>query len=120
MKDFKWQLFLAGTLILLSAALYYLHFTIFHDAHHIFIYMIGDIAFVPIEVLLVTIIIHQLLSVREKRSIMIKLNMVIGAFFSEVGTKLLTYFSDLDPKLEQIRKDLIIKGDWTIYVHKNH
>ena len=30
--------------------------------------MVGDIAFVPIEVLLVTLIIHQLLSEREKRA----------------------------------------------------
>jgi len=48
--------------------------------------MLGDVAFVPIEVLLVTLIIHRLLSEREKRTRLEKLNMVIGAFFSEMGT----------------------------------
>jgi hypothetical protein len=39
--------------------------------------------------------------------------MVIGVFFSEVGTDLLTYLSDFDPKLDEIRKKLIITGDWS-------
>jgi len=75
--------------------------------------MIGDIAFVFLEVLLVTLIIHKLLTEREKRTRLQKLNMVIGTFFSEVGTELLTYLSDYDPKLSHIRKDLVVKGDWT-------
>ena len=39
--------------------------------------------------------------------------MVIGAFFSEVGSTLLVYFSDFDRRLEQIKGDLVVKGDWT-------
>jgi len=42
-----------------------------------------------------------------------KLNMLIGAFFSEVGTRLLAYFSDFDPKLDKIKKDLIVTDDWS-------
>ena len=113
MKRISWQVKFGILLILLSALWYLFHYFIFRDWHHIFIYLIGDIAFVPIEVLLVTLIIHQLLSIREKRSRLEKLNMVIGAFFSEVGTKLLTYFSDFDPKLDDIRKHLIVTDDWS-------
>jgi hypothetical protein len=92
MKHFRWQILLASFLIFLSAIFYFIHYAIFMDAHHIFLYLVGDIAFVPIEVLLVTVIIHQLLSAREKNARMQKLNMVIGAFFSEVGMKLLAFF----------------------------
>jgi hypothetical protein len=113
MRHLRWQLFLGIGLVLLSAVLYYFHYTVFHDAHHIFIYLVGDVAFVPIEVLLVTLIIHRVLSAREKRVRLEKLNMVIGTFFSEVGTKLLTYFSDFDPSLEDIRKSLLVANDWT-------
>jgi hypothetical protein len=113
MKHFRWQVFLGLFLICLSAILYLIHYAIFRDAHHIFVYLLGDIAFVPIEVLLVTVIIHQLLSAREKNARMQKLNMVIGAFFSEVGTKLLTYFSDWDPKLDKIRADLMVSNNWS-------
>lgn len=112
MKFPKWQIFLALIFIVLSAALYFVHYLIFHDAHHIFIYLLGDIAFVPIEVLLVTIIIHQLLTAREKRARLEKLNMVIGVFFSEVGNQLLVLFSDFDPNLAKIKNDLIVTNEW--------
>jgi hypothetical protein len=112
MKKIRWQVTLGIGLVLLSALLYVFHYTLFHDKHHIFIYMLGDIAFVPIEVLLVTLIIHSLLSSREKRLKLQKLNMVIGTFFSEVGTDLLTDFSSNDPELDEIRKDLLVTGEW--------
>jgi len=92
---------------------YLLHYAIFRDPHHIFLYLVGDVAFVFIEVLLVTLIIHQVLSMREKRTRLEKLNMVIGAFFSEVGTRLVAYFSDFDPKLDRIRKELVVTNDWS-------
>jgi hypothetical protein len=113
MRRLNWQVLLGLSLILLSAVVYFIHYVIFRDVHHIFIYLIGDIAFVFIEVLLVTLIIHQVLSMREKRSILEKLNMVIGAFFSEVGTELLNRFSGFDPHSDEIRKDLILAADWS-------
>jgi len=112
MKYLSWQVLLGIFLILLSAIVYAIHYAIFRDAHHIFIYMVGDIAFVGIEVLLVTVVIHHLLSEREKRTRLEKMNMVIGAFFSEVGTDLLVYLSDLDPELYKIKSHLVISNDW--------
>jgi hypothetical protein len=111
MRRLDWQTTLGLALIALSAIVYFIHYLIFRDAHHIFIYMIGDIAFVFIEVLMVTLIIHQLLSLRAKRSILEKLNMVIGAFFSEVGTRLLKDLSALDPKSDAIGSHLVWTAD---------
>lgn len=113
MKRISWPILLGLSLIVLSIILYLIHYAIFRDTHHIFIYMIGDIAFVPIEILLVTLIIHRLLNEREKRARLEKLNMVIGTFFSAVGTKLLTYFSDFDPGLDKIRNHLMVTNDWS-------
>ena len=113
MRRLDWQVTLGIVLVALCAIVYFIHYLIFRDPHHIFIYLIGDIAFVFFEVLLVTLIIHQLLSRREKRNRLEKLNMVIGAFFSEVGTELLTYFSDFDPKLNEIRNELVVTKDWS-------
>lgn len=110
-RRFSWQIALGISLVALSALVYLVHFLIFRDAHHIFIYMIGDIAFVFIEVLMVTLIIHGVLSLREKRAIMDKLNMVIGAFFSEVGTNLLKVFSNMDPESLRVRRGLILTAD---------
>ncbi len=112
-RRFSWEIQLGLGLVALSALVYIIHYVIFRDAHHIFIYMIGDIAFVFVEVLLVTLIIHQLLTLREKRAILDKLNMVIGAFFSEVGTGLLQSFAELDHQSNEIRKELLLTSDWS-------
>lgn len=113
MKTHKSRIIFGLSLVLLSAFFYFFHYAIFRDAHHILLYLIGDIAFVFIEVLLVTLIIHQLLSYREKQAMLKKLNMAIGAFFSEVGTRLLGIFSDFDHHSDKIREDLIVGSDWT-------
>jgi len=113
MKQLKWQLILGAALIALSAIFYLIHYFLFRDAHHIFIYLVSDIAFVFIEVLLVTMIIHQVLAMREKRLLIEKLNIVIGSFFSEVGKDLLKLFSACDPQSERIRQELIVTDKWS-------
>ena len=100
-------------LIFLSVFFYSLHYAIFRDLHHIFLYLIGDIAFVFIEVLLVTLIIHHILNEREKQAMIKKLNMVIGAFFSEAGTPLLKFFSKFDTESETLAKHLIVDSSWS-------
>lgn len=54
-----------------------------------------------------------MLNKRELKSRLEKLNMVIGAFFSEVGTSLLLDFSKFDARKDTLRKDLVITNDWT-------
>jgi hypothetical protein len=113
MNRANWQLSLGIILISLSAFVYIIHFFIFRDIHHIFIYLVGDIAFVFFEVLLVTIVIHNLLERKEKRERLEKLNMLIGVFFSEVGTDLLTYLSDHDPSVPKLQKYLQVTQEWS-------
>ena len=113
MKRYGWDIFFGVSMLVLSVIFYFVHYVIFQDSHHIFIFLLGDIAFVFVEVLLVSMIIHQLLSMREKQARLEKLNMVIGTFFSRVGTKLLAFISDYDPNLEKIRKKLVITNHWS-------
>lgn len=81
---------LAVALIAISTLTYFIHYLIFHDPHHIFIFLVGDIAFVFLEVFLVVLVIERLLTRREKQPMLNKLNMIAGAFFSEVGNRLLS------------------------------
>ncbi len=111
-KNHKYVIF-GAALLIISGILYYFHYLIFNDLHHIRIYLLGDIAFAPIEVLLITMIIHHFLDKMDKEHRFEKLNMVIGVFFSEVGIKLLEYISDADPDLNNYRKQLIIDSEWT-------
>jgi len=54
-----------------------------------------------------------MLQKREKQARMEKMNMVIGTFYSEVGLKLLAVFTEYDPNVDTMRKDLIITEHWT-------
>lgn len=108
----SWTFRIALLLVAASALSYTVHYLIFHDVHHIFIYMIGDFGFLFLDVLLVLLIIERLLSSREKKSIMRKLNMVIGTFFSEVGIEFLRRFSDFVENGEQLESEILIGTHW--------
>jgi len=100
-------------LVAVSALLYFVHYLIFRDAHHIFIYMMSDLAFLPLEVFLVVIVIERVLASREKQAIMQKLNMVVGAFFSEVGNGLLQRLLFCFEKSDDIRRHFDVKQNWS-------
>lgn len=108
-----WQLTLALILIALSALVYYAHYLIFRDPHHIFLYFVGDIGFVFFEVLLVTLIIHRLLHHREQRAMRDKVHMLVGAFYSELGTGLLRWFAETDEHSHRLPDRLIAPHDWS-------
>ena len=105
-KIFSWTVNVSLMFIAASALTYTIHYFIFRDSHHIFIYMIGDIGFLFIDVLLVVLFVERILSRREKRAMMNKLNMVIGTFFSEVGMDLLKKFSAFVDDVENLEKKL--------------
>jgi hypothetical protein len=113
LKYFNWRVVIGIILVALSAVFYLIHYWIFRDAHHIFIYLLGDISFVFFEVLLVTLIIDQLLHEREKKSLLFKLNMIIGIFFSEAGNELLKLLSSFDTQVDRIRGDLLVTDRWS-------
>jgi hypothetical protein len=92
--------------------LFAVHYAIFRDAHNLFFYLLHGLAFLPLEVLIVGVVIDRLISVREKRSLRHKLNMVIGAFFSEVGSPLLAELLPAMTAAPQIREQLHLKASW--------
>ncbi|MCL5256590.1 MAG: hypothetical protein M1319_02200 [Chloroflexi bacterium] len=112
MRRYLWQVVLGASLVAVSAVVYALHFVIFRDAAHLVDYFLIDLGFMPLEVLFVTLIISGLLTQREKRATMRKLNMVIGAFFSEVGTEMLRLLSSFDLDVGKTCSDLAVGGRW--------
>jgi len=57
-------------------------------------------------------LINGLMIRREKHFVLAKINILVGIFFSEVGTSLVEYFSDNDPYLEKIQEKLTITKNW--------
>ena len=113
MKPSHWQIIFGTSLIALSGFVYIVQIEIFKAPRDTFFYLFQDLAFVPISVLMVTLIIDQVLRIREKRALLKKMNMVIGAFNSEVGTTLLKTLSSFDVNYEKTRKNLVITMDWS-------
>jgi hypothetical protein len=111
-SDRRWLIILGTGLVLVSVALYAVHFALFRDGRNIFFYLVMDIAFLPLEVLIVGVIIARLLSMRQRRALAHKLNMVIGAFFSELGTPLLGELLPAMRAAPEIREQLHLKTSW--------
>src|SRR5450756_1005767 len=112
MKQPPWQVTLAAGLLLLSAVVYWIQALVYHDFYHASFYLIGDIAFIPVQVLLVTLVLEKVIRVRERRVIQNKLNMVIGVFFSEVGSKLIRRFMAFDRRGPELTGQMQVNADW--------
>ncbi|MFW6124410.1 MAG: hypothetical protein ACOC5G_04235 [Acidobacteriota bacterium] len=111
-KIFTWTLKVGLIFVAASVLTYTLHYVIFRDLHHIFIYMIGDFGFLFIDVLLVVLLIERVLARKEKQALIKKLNMVIGSFFSEVGLKLLKKFNTFVENSESLADKLKVTDEW--------
>lgn len=99
-------------LIILSIVLHGVHFMIFRDLHHIMLYLLGDIAFIPLEVFLVTLVIDRLLESRERENLMEKLSMLIGLFYQEMGLELLKTCAAADSEVSTLQKECHVTARW--------
>jgi hypothetical protein len=113
MIRFSWKVLLGLSLLAISLVLYLTQIEIFHAPRDTLFYLFQDLSFIPIQVLLVTVILNKFLTVREKRAMLNRLNMVIGTFFNEVGTNLLKALAEFDHHIVKHKDDLIIGSWWT-------
>jgi hypothetical protein len=108
-KKTKETIFIGIGLISLSLILHYIHYFIFKDAHHTLLFLVGDIAFIPMDVFFTTLVLDRLLEIREKQNLFQKLNMIVGIFYTELGTKLLTHITVGDNDISDLIQDSCIK-----------
>jgi hypothetical protein len=113
MKLVRWQFMLAAVLVVASVTVYLVQLLIFGRTSETFFYLLQDLAFLPVQVLLVTLMLDQLFKRREKMALQHKMNMVIGAFFSEAGTPLLKSFPSFDRRQGEINGALLLRPNWT-------
>ncbi len=112
MNFFPWRGRLALIFLLVSICFNLLLYAFFGDTNYIFKFILAQLGFLPISVYLVTVVIHQLLGQRERQAMLKKLNMVIGSFFSEVGTELLRLISHNQENKAVPRQFLLVGPDW--------
>lgn len=111
-KQRRELLVIGGGLIGLSLFLHYVHYLIFRDLHHTLIFLFADIAFIPMEVFFTTLVLDKLLEKREKANLKDKLSMLIGVFFSELGTGILNTFVHADEGTDKIANEAIVTKEW--------
>jgi hypothetical protein len=119
MKHRHWLYLFALTLVLSSLVLFSIHYLVFGDLHHILLYSLHDIAFLPVEVLLVTVVIHSLLERQNLQQKLEKLNMVIGTFYSKTGTLLIREFARYDPEITALREEMAVTTRWNASTYKS-
>ena len=108
----RFLIVVTSLLVILAVILYLVQYFIFQEGRTLFFYIFIDLAFLPVEVLVVAVFVERLIARREKGAIAQKLNMVIGAFFSELGTPLLAQLLPCMGAAAEIREKLHLKASW--------
>ena len=57
--------------------------------------------------------IEYMIEMRERAQRIEKLNMIIGVFYSEMGTKLIKKLSAIDPDIHGIQSALVVANNWS-------
>lgn len=92
-KQHKQNIIIIIFLIFLSAITYLLQYLLFHQKENTIFYLLQDLAFVPIQVVMVTLIINRFLNEMENRKKIKKINVIISTFFVEIGTPIISTIS---------------------------
>ena len=111
-KLFMNKLWTVSALFAISLVLYGIDFSIFGNLREISASFLGNLAFLPIYIIVVTLLFERVLRERERQSVMRKLNMVIGVFFSEFGNRLLKELSAYVVGSEELKKQLRMTESW--------
>ncbi len=112
MKSSRYLIVLAGVLVLSSVVLFVTDYAIFGDLRDNLFYLFQDLAFLPLQVLLVGVIVERLMARRETEEKISKMNMVVGTFFSEVGRRLSSMLLEASDDKTKIMENLHIVASW--------
>lgn len=111
----RWQVEIAGIMVAGAAALLAARWFLFPGpAYHLEMerYLVDDFAFLFIQVLVLSLVIDRVIRAREREAMLDKLNMVIGAFYSELGTRLMGVIASWDEGFDEIRCSVLIRPEW--------
>jgi hypothetical protein len=106
-----WRVKLGLGLAAATALVLFVNLWVFGTPKETEFWVMHSLAMMPIEILIVTLILSQVLERRERQEMLHKLNMVIGAFFSEAGSELLRRITAFDADVE-VRENFFVKDDW--------
>jgi len=107
------HLLFAAALLAATLGLYGGFYALYPDRALVAQWFLGSLAFLPVQILLVTLVVDGMLSRRERSARLKKLNIVIGVFFSEVGHALMAGCLSLDQGQAELRRALGRAASWS-------
>jgi hypothetical protein len=112
-KEIGWNQRIMLVLIVLSVLFAVIQLVLFHDTKESVFLFLQDLIFLPINILLVTFILDRIIQTREKQEKLDHMNIVIGAFFGEIGNDFLRLISENIAEIDQIRQLVDMNADWS-------
>lgn len=109
MKNLKNNIILALIIAGSSIGIYFIQIIIFERTQDTFFYLLQDLAFIPIQVVVVTLVFNKLLNSREKQQKIKKINVIITTFYIEAGSKLIEEMSAFDANFDRFRQSVTVK-----------
>lgn len=89
MKRWIYNILLVVIPVCVSLGIYWLQLMFFHDGRNTMFYFMQDLAFVPINAVIVTLILNNFLNIREKQHAQKQINVTISTFFIEAGNDII-------------------------------
>jgi len=99
-------------LVVISSIIYIVQLLIFKSPNQTGYYFLQDLAFMPLHVAIVSLILDGIISARERKERLRKMNMAINAFFGEAGTDLVLMLNTFLTESENFKTELEISGKW--------
>lgn len=94
-----------------SVIIYWLQILLFHNPHETFFLIAQDMAFLPVEVVLISFILEKYLNRREKQEKFRKMQVVISAFYTDVGSQLIQNFSRFNSNFQILKEQFNFEKD---------
>lgn len=112
LKKYKWEIKLAAVLLSISFIIYFALYMLLDTSREILNSLFQQLAFLPIYIFLVTLIIEQVLNKKEKMDKILKLNVIINAFFNEMGRELLHKLTFFDTNIANVKEEMIFTDEF--------
>jgi len=110
-KKLGWRATFGVAMIAATVVLMVVHYLVFRDLYNLGFYSVHALVMMPAQALLLTLLLNEFLTRKSRQEMLNKLSMVIGAFFTEVGSDLLRRLSCMDATCE-IQDEFRIDGTW--------
>lgn len=99
-------------LLITSSLIYLIQLLQFHDPRNTAFYFLQDVAFLPIQVALVTVVLGKILNYREKKERLKKTNLMLSTFFSEIGNELIEQICQLHALPYELEETITVQAEW--------